>query len=262
MSIHYYCYFKHSFVHSFDSLTQTPCMTQNKFLKPLSLIKDLGHLIYPSSCLACENELATNENHICSICDNDLVRTSFHLFNEPSETDKRFWGRIQLKRTYSHFYYKKGAAIQQVLFNLKYKNDSAIGEHFGREIGKSIGSIDDFKTADAIIPIPLHYKKEFIRGYNQSEALAKGLSDIISVPVKSNYTKRTKHSETQTKKSRFQRWDNVSSIFAIHKSIKNLNHIIIIDDVVTTGSTMEALIRSIQNVAPKIEVSVVTLAIA
>jgi ComF family protein len=237
-------------------------MAQNKSLNPLSLFKDLGHLIYPSSCLACENELSTNENHICSLCDNDLVRTSFHLFNEPTEIDKRFWGRVQLKRTYSHFYYKKGAAIQQVLFNLKYKNDSAIGEYFGREIGKSIMSIDDFKTADAIIPVPLHYKKEFIRGYNQSEALAKGLSDSINVPVKSNYTKRTKHSETQTKKSRFQRWDNVSSIFAIHKSMKGLKHIIIIDDVVTTGSTMEALIRSIKDVSPTIEVSVVTLAIA
>ncbi|NRA13597.1 MAG: ComF family protein [Crocinitomicaceae bacterium] len=237
-------------------------MTQNKYLKTFSIFKDLGHLIYPSACLACENELSRTENHVCSICDNDLVRTSFHLFNEPTETDKRFWGRIQLKRTYSLFYYKKGATIQKVLFNLKYKNDSAIGEYFGREIGKSIIEIDDFKTADAIIPIPLHYKKEFIRGYNQSEALAKGLSEILNVPVKSNYTRRTEHTETQTKKSRFQRWDNVSSVFSIHKSVKGLKHIIIIDDVITTGSTMEALITSIKTVAPSIEVSVVTLAIA
>ena len=237
-------------------------MTLNKTLKHLSIFKDLGHLVYPSTCLACENELSTTENHLCSICDNDLVRTSFHLFNEPTEIDKRFWGRIELKRTYSHFYFKKGAAIQNVLFNLKYKNDSAIGEFFGREIGKSIETIAEFKSADAIIPVPLHYKKEFIRGYNQSEALAKGISDVIKVPVKSKYTKRTEHSETQTRKSKFQRWDNVSSIFSIHKSIKDLNHIIVVDDVVTTGSTMEALIRSIKKVAPSIEVSIVTLAVA
>lgn len=237
-------------------------MTQNKLKKPFSILKDLEHLIYPSTCLACENELANSEKHICSICDNDLIRTSFHLFDEPTDTDKLFWGRVELKRTYSHFYFKKDSSIQNVLFNLKYKNNSSIGEYFGKELGKTLVSIDDFKTADALIPIPLHYKKEFIRGYNQSFALAKGMSEEIGVPVKSNIARRNEHTDTQTKKSRFQRWDNVNSIFSIHKSIKDLKHVILIDDVVTTGSTLEALVRSIKEVAPSTEVSVVTLAIA
>ena len=237
-------------------------MTQNKLIKPFSILKDLEHLIYPSACLACENELANSEKHICSLCDNALVRTSFHLFDEPTETDKLFWGRVELKRTYSHFYFKKDSSIQNVLFNLKYKNDSSIGEYFGRELGETLVEIDDFKNADALIPVPLHYKKEFIRGYNQSYALAKGMSEALGVPVKSNYAKRNEHTETQTKKSRFQRWDNVNSIFSIHSSIKNLKHVVLIDDVVTTGSTLEALVRSIKEVAPSVEVSIVTLAIA
>ena len=236
-------------------------MAQLKQIKPLSILKDLEHLIYPSMCIACDNELANSEKHICSICDNDLIRTSFHLFDEPTDTDKLFWGRVNLKRTYSHFYFKKDSSIQNVLFNLKYKNDSSIGEYFGKEIGKSLNSIDDFKTADALIPVPLHYKKEFIRGYNQSFALAKGLSEEIGVPVKSNYVKRNEHTDTQTKKSRFQRWDNVNSIFSVHTSIKKLKHVIVVDDVVTTGSTLEALVRSIKETAPSIEVSIVTLAI-
>lgn len=237
-------------------------MTQLRLIKSLSIIKDLEHLIYPSVCLACENELVNSEKHICSICDNDLERTSFHLFDEPTDTDKLFWGRVELKRTYSHFYFKKDSSIQNVLFNLKYKNDSTIGEYFGKEIGKTLAKDDDFKAVDALIPVPLHYKKEFIRGYNQSYALAKGMSEELNIPVKPKYAKRNEHTDTQTKKSRFQRWDNVNSIFSIHTSIKELKHVVLIDDVVTTGSTLEALVRSIKEVAPSTEVSIVTLAIA
>ena len=230
--------------------------------KPFSIFKDLEHLIYPAACIACENELSASEKHLCSICDHGLIRTSFHLFQEPTETDKLFWGRVELKRTYSHFYFKKGSSIQKVLFNIKYNNDSSIGVFLGNEIGKSIGTLDVFKTADALIPVPLHYKKEFIRGYNQSYAIAKGISDEIGVPVRSNYTKRIEHTATQTTKSRFQRWDNVNSIFSVLASIKELKHVVLVDDVVTTGSTLEALVRSIKEVSPEIEISIVTLAIA
>jgi competence protein ComFC len=236
-------------------------MTTIHTLKRFSFLKDLEHLIYPSICLACENELAISEKNICSICDNNLIRTSFHLYNEPTDTDKLFWGRVKLKRTYSHFYFKKDSSIQKVLFNLKYKNDFSIGAFFGKEIGKSLATIEEFKTADALIPVPLHFKKEFIRGYNQSFAISIGISEEIEVPVKSNYAKRVEHTSTQTRKSRFQRWDNVNSIFSIHTSIKKLKHVVLVDDVVTTGSTLEALVRSIKEVAPEIEVSIVTLAI-
>lgn len=236
-------------------------MTENKALKRFTIFKDLEHLIYPSSCLACENELSVYEDHICSICDNSLIRTSFHLFKEPTDSDKLFWGRVQLKATYSHFYFKKESTIQNVLFNLKYKNDQSIGEYFGKEIGKTISEMDVFKSADALIPVPLHFKKEFIRGYNQSAAIARGISEVIKVPMKTGYAKRIEHTSTQTQKTRFQRWDNVNSIFAIHKSITDCKHVVLIDDVVTTGSTLEALVRRIKEVAPNIEVSIVTLAI-
>ena len=261
LSIQRFCYFEHSNVDSRQLNSQAPRMTQYKVLKPLSIFKDLEHLIYPSACLACENELAVSEKHLCSICDNDLIRTSFHLFTEPTDTDKLFWGRVSIKSTYSHFYFKKDSSIQNVLFNLKYKNDQSIGEYFGKEMGKSISTMDLFKTADVLIPVPLHFKKEFLRGYNQSASIARGISEIIKIPVKSGYTKRVEHTATQTKKSRFQRWDNVNSIFAVHKSIKECKHVILVDDVVTTGATLEALVRSIKEVAPKIEVSIVTMAI-
>lgn len=237
-------------------------MTKNNALNRFTLLKDLVHLVYPSLCLVCENELSITEKHVCSICHNDLTFTSFHLFNEPTAVDKLFWGRVEIKQTYSHLFYKRNASSQKVLFNLKYKNNSVIGEYFGKEIGTRIKQVEGYKNADLIIPVPLHYKKQFIRGYNQSFALAKGLGEELSIPVNQSLSKRNEHTSTQTKKGRFERWDNVNSIFSIHPSIKKYKHVILVDDVITTGSTMEALIQSIQSCAPEIEISVVTLAIA
>ena len=145
---------------------------------------------------------------------------------------------------------------------MKYKNNPQIGWCFGEEIGRCLIKIDALNNAEALIPVPLHYKKEFLRGYNQSMSLAKGVSAAIGVPIKKKLVKRIKNTATQTKKTRFQRWDNVDSIFSVRQSICNLKHVVLIDDVVTTGSTIETLVREINNVAPNTQVSVVTLAIA
>jgi len=227
-----------------------------------SFINDLLHLIYPEVCLICDLEIASSEGHVCSFCSEQIAYTDFHLYEEDTEMDKLFWGRAEVFSTYGHLYFKKNAASQKILFNLKYKDGSRLGQHFGREIGERLLSMDSFKSCDLIIPIPLHHKKAFIRGYNQSEKIAEGISDVISVPVKNRYTKRLSHSATQTKKNRFQRWDNVSGIFGVSPEIKRFKHITVIDDVITTGSTIESFIISIRKVAPDIRISVVTLAIA
>jgi ComF family protein len=216
-------------------------------LNQKNIIKDLIHLLYPSACLVCESELIQTEQFVCSLCDSALVKTFFHLYQEATE---------------AHFYYRKNSAIQTLLFNLKYKNNPQIGWYFGEEIGRCLIKIDALNNAEALIPVPLHYKKEFLRGYNQSMSLAKGVSAAIGVPIKKKLVKRIKNTATQTKKTRFQRWDNVDSIFSVRQSICNLKHVVLIDDVVTTGSTIETLVREINNVAPNTQVSVVTLAIA
>jgi len=113
-----------------------------------------------------------------------------------------------------------------------------------------------------LIPVPLHFKKEFIRGYNQSEVLAKGIAEVLAVPVDIKSIIRNKHTETQTKKSRFQRWENVDSIFEVKPGLNKYKHVVLVDDVITTGSTMEALIQAINKHHPQLEISVVTLAIA
>lgn len=226
------------------------------------ITRDLSHLVYPNSCLACLNELAQTEHHICSFCYNDLRLTKFQHYAEPTQMDKLFWGRVEVIKTYAHFHFEKNKASQDILFGLKYKGNQSVGYHFGKETGKAILNSEDFSTANAIIPVPLHPRKEFKRGYNQSEIIAQGISEITSIPINTSIIKRKKHSETQTKKDRFERWDNVSSIFSVSYKIEELNHVILVDDVITTGSTLEAIIISLKQKKPELKVSVVTLAIA
>ncbi|MBL4861834.1 MAG: ComF family protein [Crocinitomicaceae bacterium] len=237
-------------------------MNRKKRLQPLSIADDVIHLVYPSLCLVCENELSRSEEHVCSICQHSLTHTHFQLFEEPTEMDKLFWGRVQVKATYAHLFFKKNRASQKILFNLKYKNNPALGEYFGKKMGECMKQNALFNNIDAIIPVPLHYKKEFLRGYNQSDSIANGIGQHLNVPVDFSSTKRRKHTTTQTQKSRFQRWDNVNDIFQVKDTLLRYKHVVLIDDVITTGATMEALIRILKEKAPALDVSVVTLAIA
>jgi len=223
---------------------------------------DISHLIFPNICLVCSNELSIKEQHVCSFCNQNISVTNYHFFKEPTEMDKLFWGRVKVNATYAHLFFEKTKASQDILFNLKYKNNQNLGVYFGKEMAKNIRHIEAFKNASVYIPVPLHPKKKFIRGYNQSEAIAKGICNELEVEMKTELLTRTKHTETQTKKTRFQRWDNVSSVFRVNSAIKTHQHIVLVDDVITTGSTLESIIRLIQEEHPEILISVVTLAIA
>lgn len=223
---------------------------------------DLMHLIYPKCCLACDNELATGESELCNFCDSSIVRTNFHLFQEPSDMDKLFWGRVQLEFTHAHLFFQKNTASQKILFTLKYKNNPRTGTYFGKRIGQELLLHPKFKNVDVIIPVPLHPKKKFIRGYNQSEAIAQGIGEATKKTVNTTLIKRIANNSSQTKKSRFERWDNVTNAFALNGRLDKFKHIVLVDDVITTGSTIEQIIQLIHASHPEIHVSVVTLAIA
>lgn len=232
-----------------------------QFKLPL-FISDIGNLIFPNSCLACEKELSRFEYHLCSFCEEELSLTNFHLFTEPTPTDKLFWGRVTVTNTYSHLFFEKNKSSQTILFNLKYKNKPELGVYFGKKIGENLRLMAGFSEINALIPVPLHHKKEFIRGYNQSEVLAVGIAEVLRVKLDKTTVKRSKHSVSQTKKSRFQRWDNVNEIFKISEKINDYKHIVLVDDVITTGSTLESIIQAIHKKNPDLLISVVTLAIA
>lgn len=176
--------------------------------------------------------------------------------------DKLFWGRIEVHKTYAHLYFEKEKASQHVLFSLKYQNNPTIGHYFGKLMGERLKTMPSFDNVDVFIPAPLHPKKEFLRGYNQSEALAKGMEESLNINVDLTSVIRSKHGSTQTKKNRFQRWDNVQSTFTTKKSIKAYKHVVLVDDVITTGSTMESIAQSIRDIHPEVRISIVTLAIS
>ena len=175
--------------------------------------------------------------------------------------DKIFWGRIPIDQTFALFFFEKTKTTQKVLFHLKYKNNPAVGKYFGGEIAKRIQLNDGFKDVDIFIPVPLHPKKEFTRGYNQSEALATGISQVFGVEMDKHSVKRVQHGVSQTKKSRFERWNSIQSTFKVNDSIKKYKHIVLVDDVITTGSTIEVIASAIREIHPSVKISVVTLAI-
>ncbi len=236
-------------------------MRSTSFIKRGGILNDIRHLIFPQKCLSCEGELTRAENSICSLCTMNFTETNFHLSNEPTSMDKIFWGRISIEKTFALFFFEKAKTTQKVLFQLKYKNNPAVGHYFGKEMAKRIKFSSGFDDVDVFIPIPLHPKKEFTRGYNQSEALALGITQELGAKMDTRSLKRVQHGVSQTKKSRLERWNSIQSTFQIKDSIKKYNHIVLVDDVITTGSTIEVIAQAIREKHPIVRISVVTLAL-
>ena len=223
---------------------------------------DILHLIYPEKCLSCDIELAVSEKHICSLCNSQLTESNFHLFEEATQMDQLFWGRTKIESTYAHLLFEKEKSSQNILFSLKYRNATAIGDYFGKIIGQRLKDLPKFNTVDVVIPVPLHPKKEFLRGYNQSDHLARAIASEMKTNFDKKTIRRVRHNETQTRKNRFQRWDNVQGLFSIGSKVKSFQHIMLVDDVITTGSTIDSLATTIRKTHPNVKISVVTLAIA
>ena len=221
---------------------------------------NLFHLVYPTSCLICEKELPSDKKFICSFCNNELKYTYFERYIEPTPLDQLFWGRIPMVATYSYIYFEKGKSTQPILHALKYGDKPELGVEMGKLIGEQVKKIASFQDVDALVPVPIHPKKEFTRGYNQSEKLADGIAEILNTPVLISYIEKTKDSDSQTKKGRFKRWDNVEDKFKTNSKTE-FKHIAIVDDVITTGATLEAIIRKIQENNPEIRVSIISLAL-
>jgi len=190
-----------------------------------------------------------------------LPVTNFHndYYNPVS---KVFWGRINIEYATALYYYKKGNSIQKLIHQLKYHGQKDIGIFLGNILGSELKEINEYKNIDAIVPIPLHRKKLKKRGFNQAEIFAKGLSESMDKELDLDSVYRAKASSTQTRKSRYNRWENVSDIFKI-RSNHSLSgkHILLVDDVITTGSTMEACLQTMKQ-AENIKLSVAAIAYA
>lgn len=180
--------------------------------------------------------------------------------NNPVE--KNFWGRLPLVSATAQYYFTKESLMQYLLHQLKYKGNKDLGFQLGRLTGTSLRETNRFNTIDALIPLPLFPRKEKRRGYNQATILCEGMSEIMSIPVLKNTIIRTRHTDTQTMKGRLERWQNMEGKFELIDpvSIKN-KHVLLVDDVVTTGATLEACGLELLK-ADNVQVSVATLCYA
>jgi ComF family protein len=177
--------------------------------------------------------------------------------------EKMFWGKIPIERGASYFHYHKGSDYRHIIFRLKYRGQKEIGEEMGRRIATELSVSGFFDDIDLIVPIPLHSKRQRSRGYNQSEWIAKGVSSVTGIPLNTEAVRRGKETETQTSKSAITRWDNVRDVFeTIRPDLVAGRHILIVDDVLTTGSTITSCASSIMRAANDVRFSVLTMAMA
>lgn len=206
---------------------------------------DFLNLFFPENCLACGNSLFKHERCICTHCIHHLPRTNYHQ-NPENPVVQLFWGRFEFQYGFSFLYFKKGTRTQKLLHNLKYRNKEVLGEEIGRLYGKELTSA--FKnTFDLIVPVPLHRNKLKKRGYNQSAAFARGLAEAMQTGVDCESVVRKTETQTQTRKAKYDRWVNVSDVFAVsNKASFEGKHVLIVDDVITTGATIEAMAQSLK----------------
>lgn len=225
------------------------------------MLNDFLALFYPKICASCGKSLFKSEHCICSYCKYHLPKTNFHLQkNNPIE--KIFWGRTLIFSAASFYNFGKGGQVQHLIHQLKYKGQKEIGVTLGKLYGSDLKKTESFSTVEVVIPVPLHAKKKKRRGYNQSECFAEGLSESLNVPSDFQTLYRTLESETQTKRSRFNRWQNVESVFGLKDPEKlKGKHILLVDDVITTGATVEACAQTLLQI-PDVKVSVATIAYA
>lgn len=224
-------------------------------------VKDLTSLIYPHRCYACGENLADYEKYICLKCTYDLPRTNFHL-EKDNPVCRLFWGRVNILNACSFLYFNKGGKLQTLIHKLKYEGRSEIGEELGRLFGLELYKSAEYSTVDLLVPVPLNSKKEKKRGYNQSMKIASGIAEILKAEVCDSCIERPVYGESQTNKGRYERWENVEKAFILNDSqLLEKKHILLIDDVVTTGSTLEACANEILSIKDTI-VSIATLAMA
>jgi competence protein ComFC len=210
------------------------------------LFSDFIELFYPNVCLACSEKLLKGEEVLCYACRRELPMREYWT-EADNPMAKRFWGRIELQGAAALFKFQKDGDVQQLLHQLKYYGRQDAGEFIGKMIGGLIlqpGSV--IKDVDIIVPVPLHWKRMRSRGYNQCDPIAKAISETIQVPWTYSALERLQENITQTGKNRFDRWYNVAEIFSVKdpEQLKN-KHVLLVDDVMTTGATAEACLQKI-----------------
>lgn len=226
-----------------------------------NLLSDFKQLFYPHTCTGCGTDIVANDNLLCAKCFVNLPSTLYAQYaNNPIE--KIFTGRMRIESAHAEFYFSKESLIQHLIHQLKYKSNKEIGIYLGEMMGRSLLKSNRFTTVDALIPLPMFPDKERKRGYNQAAVICEGMSQVMKVPVYYNVLLRQRSTSTQTKKHRVERWENVEDSFAVinEQRVKG-KHLLLVDDVITTGATLEASGRHLLKIG-RVKLSIATLTTA
>jgi ComF family protein len=219
------------------------------------------NLFYPRVCAACGEPLLKDEETVCLKCRFLLPKTGYEL-NPDNPLAQTFYGRVPFHAVTACFFFAKSGKVQHLIHELKYKGNKEAGVFLGQQLGESIKEAPLFQGIDYLIPIPLHPKREKKRGYNQSLMIAQGIHEVTGIPIGDKYLVRAVNTATQTKKSAEERFKNVKDIFEVrHDEELQEKHVLLIDDVLTTGATLEACAHQLESI-PGIVISAATAACA
>lgn len=225
------------------------------------MLESIINLFFPKVCSGCNSFLLSNENVICTICRHDIPLTNHHL-NQENDAFKKFYGRIPIIYASTLFYFHKKGIVQQLIHNLKYKGHQEIGTIIGEWYADDLKTIEILETVDEIIPVPLHKRKLKERGYNQVTTFSEALSSSLNVNLNTSILVRNIYSKTQSKKNLLGRTEGIETIFDVSFTEEDHNkHFLLIDDVITTGSTLEACSHALLKI-PGARISIVCMAMA
>jgi len=228
----------------------------------LNDIKDsIIHLAFPHVCEGCGSDSLDKDHMLCLRCFGSLPLTFFQNHND-NPVEKMFWGRLNIVHATAQNYFTKESLMQRLMHQFKYRGNKELGLYLGKQMGKALISSGRFDDIDALVPLPLFKTKEKKRGFNQAAILCEGIEEAWHKPVLTNAVIRSEHTESQTRKSRIERWQNIEGRFLVNniEEIKG-KHILLVDDVVTTGATLEACGRAFSEVE-QIKISIATLCIS
>jgi ComF family protein len=224
-------------------------------------LEDFFNLLYPKLCLACGKNLPPTHDLICLSCEYQLPKTKQHEQKENAFTEI-FWGRVRLETGAALYYFSKAGRVQRLIHQLKYDHKPAIGQALGRMYGRLLREQEHYQQLDAIVPVPLHPRKQHQRGYNQAAAIGSGLAESLQLPHYPNALERPVYAESQTRKSRQERLQNAQTAFRVKQpELLRGKHLLLVDDVLTTGATLEACASQILEL-PATKISLLTLAMA